>query len=74
MGHLLSLQWWSPWCFITEVSCHLMAFWIQAHGIPLEAPSTRAATRIGERLGGLMEVEESIVEDNTLRSFLRNIR
>ena len=35
MGHLLSLQWWCPWSSITEVSYDLVAFWIQAHGIPL---------------------------------------
>ena len=71
MGHLLSLQWWSPWCSINEVSYDLVNFWVQAHGVPLEALSSRAATRIRERLGGLMEVEDPIVEGRMLRSFLR---
>ena len=71
MGHLLSLQWWSPWCSITEVSYDLVDFWVQAHGVPLEALSSRAATRIGERIGGLMEVEDPVVDGRILRSFLR---
>ena len=48
MGHLLSLQWWSPWCSITEVSYDMVEFWVQAHGMPLEALSSWVATRIGE--------------------------
>ena len=44
MRHLLSLQWWSPWCSVTEVSYDLVSFWVQAHGVPMEALSSKAAT------------------------------
>ena len=71
IGHLLSLQWWIPWSSIFEVSCDLVPFWIQAHGVPLEALNTRVASRIGGRLGAFMEVEEPIADTMILRSFLR---
>ena len=66
MGHLLSFQWWCPWSSLSEVSYDLVVFWIQAHGVTLEALNSRFATRIGERLGGLMEVEEPVVQGRIL--------
>ena len=44
---------------------------MQAHDVPLEALSSRATTHIGERIEGLMEVEEPVVKGRTLRNFLR---
>ena len=71
MGQLLSLQWWCPWSSIAEVDYDMVPFWVQAHGIPLEALNSRTATKIGERLGVLMEVEDPMVDGRMLRSFLR---
>ena len=39
MGHLLSLQWWCPWYSISAMTFNLINFWVQVHGIPLEALS-----------------------------------
>ena len=48
-----------------------MPFWVQAHGVPLKVLNGRAGTRIGGRLGGLMEVEELVIEVKIVRSFLQ---
>ena len=71
MGHLLSLQWWCPWTSISEVSYNLVPFWVQIHGIPLEALTVKATKKIGQRLGGLMDAEEPMHEGKLLRSCLR---
>ena len=49
----------------------MVPFWVQAHGVPLEALNAKAATKIGVRIGGLMEVEDPSVDGQMLRSFLR---
>ena len=71
MGHLLSLQWWCPSSFISEVTFNLVPFWVQVHGIPLKALSIKMTTNIGRRLGGVMEVEDPFPQGQMLRSFLR---
>ena len=71
IGHLLSLQWWCPWSSIIEVTFDLVPFWVQVHGIPLEAPSTKSTEKIGSRLGVVFEVEDPFSEGQLLRSFLR---
>ena len=62
MGHLLSLQWWCPWTSIYEATYNLIPFWIQVHGIPLEALNTRVAEKIGQRLRGVMKIEDPMRE------------
>ena len=70
IGHLLNLQWWHPWCSISEVEYNVVPFWVQAHGIPLEALNVKAATKIGSRLRILLEVEDPVVDGKILRSFV----
>ena len=70
MGYLLSLQWWYPWCSINEVSYDFIPFWVQAHEVPLEALNAKAATKVGGKIGGLIEVEEPVKGGQFLRSFL----
>lgn len=71
MGHLLSLQWWCPWTSIDKVTYNLVPFWIQIHGILLEGLTARSAKKIRNRLGGLMEIKEPVVDGQILHSYLR---
>lgn len=71
MGNILSLQQWAPELNVFEVRFNIVAFWIQIHGLPLEAMSTTNAAKIATSIGELVEVENPYVEGKMLRPFFR---
>lgn len=69
MGFCFSVQRWPSNLAIEEAPTHMVAYWIQAHGIPLNLMSAGNAREIGEKLGTVLEVEDPW--NNGPRGFLR---
>lgn len=71
MNHLISLQYWIPEVCTHEVDYSGVSFWVQLHGMPLGTMTTKNATRLMERFGEVREVENSLVDGNLYRDFMR---
>ena len=50
---------------------NMVSFWVQLHGIPLEALTRKNAEKIGGRLGFVEDVEDPFVDGQIFRSFLK---
>ncbi|CAB4310432.1 unnamed protein product [Prunus armeniaca] len=57
MRFCFNVQRWPSNMAIEELPLHKVAYWIQAHGIPLNLLTARNALEIGEKLGKVKEVE-----------------
>ncbi|CAB4280012.1 unnamed protein product [Prunus armeniaca] len=57
IGFCFNVQRWPSNMAIEELPLHKVAYWIQAHGIPLNLLTARNALEIGEKLGKVKEVE-----------------
>ncbi|BFG29571.1 hypothetical protein CerSpe_158450 [Prunus speciosa] len=69
MGFCFSGRRWPSNLAIEEAPTHMVAYWIQVHGIPLNLMSTGNAREIGEKLVTVLEVEDPW--NNGPRGFLR---
>ncbi|CAL2235346.1 unnamed protein product [Prunus armeniaca] len=58
IGAIIADKRWPSNLAIEEAPTHMVAYWIQAHGIPLNLMSTGNAMEIGEKLGTVQEVED----------------
>ncbi|CAB4267060.1 unnamed protein product [Prunus armeniaca] len=58
IGAIIADKRWPSNLAIEEAPTHMVAYWIQAHGIPLNLMSTGNAMEIGEKLGTVLEVED----------------
>ncbi|KAL4381873.1 hypothetical protein AHAS_Ahas04G0177000 [Arachis hypogaea] len=56
---------------IHNVRHDFMEFWVQIHGVPLEHMNRETARMIGEKMGTVVEVENSIKNNILLQTFLR---
>lgn len=71
MGSLLCLQRWVPEFTMFEIPFTHCPFWIQIHGVPFEGISRENATKIGSKIGDVLEVEDPIIEKRITRGFMR---
>lgn len=71
MGHIVSLQSWSPEVSVFEIDFSLIDCWVQIHGIPLDSFSTTNTAKIASYIGEVLEVENPLVDGHLLRTFLR---
>lgn len=71
MNHLISLQYWILEVSAYEVDYSGVSFWVQLHGMPLGTMTVKNATRLMERFGNVMEVENCLVDGNLYRDFMR---
>lgn len=71
LGSLLCLRRWVPEFTVFEIPFVQCPFWIQIHGVPLEGISKENATKIGSKLGEVLDVEEPIAEKRITRDFMR---
>ncbi|RYQ82410.1 uncharacterized protein LOC107619984 [Arachis ipaensis] len=71
LGHMLSLQWWRPEVSKYEVNYDLLHIWIQIYDLSLDKINRENAEKIGATVGRVIEVEDSFVEENLLRTFFR---
>lgn len=69
MGFCFNVQRWPSNMAIEELQLHKVAYWIQAHGIPLNLLTAGNAIEIGEKLGEVKEVEDPWEKGS--RGFLR---
>ncbi|CAL9016473.1 unnamed protein product [Prunus brigantina] len=69
MGYCFNIHRWPSSMAIEELPLHKVAFWIQAHGIPLNLLTAGNALEIGEKLGEVIEVEDPWEKGS--RGFLR---
>lgn len=46
-------------------------FWVQIHGVSLENFSSKNAAKIGGKLGEVLAVENPLVDNTIMRTFLR---
>ncbi|PQP97764.1 uncharacterized protein Pyn_30461 [Prunus yedoensis var. nudiflora] len=69
MGFCFNAQRWPSNLAIEELPLHKVAYWIQAHGIPLNLLTAGNALEIGEKLGEVKEVEDPWEKGS--RGFLR---
>ncbi|KAI5322351.1 hypothetical protein L3X38_031423 [Prunus dulcis] len=58
MGFCFNVQRWPNYMAIEELPLHNVAYWIQAHRIPLNLLTAGNALEIGEKLGEVKEVED----------------
>lgn len=70
MNHLISLQYWIPEVSVYEVDYSRVSFWVQLHGMPLGTMTIKNATRLLERFGEVLEVENALVDGNLYRDFM----
>ncbi|KAJ1415409.1 Zinc finger, CCHC-type [Sesbania bispinosa] len=71
MGHIVSLQCWVPEVSLYEIDFGRTSFWVQLHGLPLDAFNTTNAAKIMSKFGEVMEVENPLVEGKLLKTFIR---
>ncbi|KAL6283988.1 hypothetical protein ACE6H2_014917 [Prunus campanulata] len=63
MGFCFPGQRWPSNLAIEEAPTHMVAYWIQVHGIPLNLMSTGNAREIGEKLGTVLELKYEKLSD-----------
>ncbi|KAJ1400226.1 Zinc finger, CCHC-type [Sesbania bispinosa] len=71
MGSIISLQYWVPRIAAHEILFDRIPFWIQLHGLPLEMISTSNAAKIMNKIGEVQEVENPLVGNHLMRTFIR---
>lgn len=71
MNHLMCLQFWNPSINIDEIMFNLNPFWIHVHNLPMEFLNSVNGNTILQKVGKVLEIEESILEGRVLRTFLR---
>ncbi|RYR63324.1 hypothetical protein Ahy_A04g021132 [Arachis hypogaea] len=70
-GILINLQLWSERESVFDVIHNYMEFWIQVHGLPLDYMNKKIATKVGNIMEIVAEVENMLVDGILRRSFLR---
>lgn len=71
MNHLLCLETWNPMVSYYQIEFNSSPMWIQIHNLPLELISSTNATKILQKVGEVIEVEDPVVEGRLLRTFIR---
>ncbi|KAI5334289.1 hypothetical protein L3X38_024422 [Prunus dulcis] len=67
MRHCFSVRRWPLELAVEEIDTHLVPFWVQVRGIPLNLCTEENAVKIGRKIGDLVEYENP----NQARGFLR---
>lgn len=70
-GYCCSVQSWSKDLALEEIPFHLVAYWVQLHGLPLGQYSVKNAKIIGEAYGEVLQVEDPSQCPEGIRGFLR---
>ncbi|KAI9126058.1 hypothetical protein K1719_003476 [Acacia pycnantha] len=70
-GFLLNLQVWEDHMVLKDVSFEKSPFWIQFHGVPLEAFDEQNAKILGDSVGETVMFENPMVGGRLERSFIR---
>ncbi|KAK4284852.1 hypothetical protein QN277_001630 [Acacia crassicarpa] len=71
LGHLLNLQSWEDDMVLEDVDFSHTPFWVQFHGLPLEAFNGPNAKKLGEAVGNTVMFEQPMVEGKLTRGFVR---
>lgn len=71
MNHLMCLQYWNLSIIAEEIVFHWNPLWIQIHNLSMEFLNSTNGTTIFQKVGRVMEIEESILKGCVLRTFLR---
>lgn len=71
LGCLLVLEKWKPMLTLEEVELKWSPYWIQLHGLPLEAFSVKNIIRIAGKFGRVLTVEDPFTEGKATRIFAR---
>lgn len=70
-GFMLNIQLWEDYMVLSEVKFNTSPFWIQFHGLPIEAFDKGNAIILGEQAGEVLMYEDPKVNDKLNRSFIR---
>ncbi|KAK4285165.1 hypothetical protein QN277_001900 [Acacia crassicarpa] len=70
-GHLLNLQIWEDFMVLKDVDFRYAPFWLQFHGLPLEAFDGSNAKILGDAVGETVMYEKPVVDGKLVRSFIR---
>lgn len=71
MNHLMCLQYWNPAITPDEIIFDWNPFWIQVHNLLMEFLNSANGATILQKVGKVVEIEESILEGRVLRTYLR---
>ncbi|KAK4285073.1 hypothetical protein QN277_001817 [Acacia crassicarpa] len=71
LGHLLNLQIWKECMVLEDVDFNWTPFWLQFHGLPIEAFNGPNAIKLGEAVGSPVMYELPKVGGKLTRSFVR---
>lgn len=71
LNHLMCIQFWISEVAPHEICFDLNAFWIQVHNLPMEYMNCINTTTILQKVGRIVEMEDSIVEGRILKTFMR---
>ncbi|XP_054813223.1 uncharacterized protein LOC129313811 [Prosopis cineraria] len=70
-GQLLSLQPWEDFMVFKEVDFDWSPFWVQFHGLPLEAMTQNNAINLTQAVGEAVMIEHPMVHNQLSRTFIR---
>ena len=70
-GFMLNVQLWEDYMVLSEVRFNTSPFWVQFHGLPIEAFERGNAVILGEQAGEVLMYEDPKADDKINRSFIR---
>ncbi|KAK4264556.1 hypothetical protein QN277_025715 [Acacia crassicarpa] len=70
-GFLLNLQVWENFMVLQDVNFEEVPFWVQFHGLPVEAFNNANARILGDTVGKAVMFEQPKIEGRMDRSFIR---
>ncbi|KAK4283917.1 hypothetical protein QN277_000818 [Acacia crassicarpa] len=70
-GFLLNLQVWENFMVLQDVNFKEVPFWVQFHGLPVEAFNNANARILGDTVGRAVMFEQPKIEGRMDRSFIR---
>lgn len=70
-GHIISFTIWSPTVSIEEIDFSRTPFWVQIHNLPPNRVNIDNAVKLGNFIGGFLELDESYKYPHKLKKFLR---
>ncbi|KAK4276120.1 hypothetical protein QN277_019109 [Acacia crassicarpa] len=71
LGHLLNLQVWEDDMILQEVNFDTAPFWLQFHGLPVDAFDSSNAKTLGDAAGESVMFENPMVDGKMHRTFIR---
>ncbi|XP_016649997.1 PREDICTED: uncharacterized protein LOC107881210 [Prunus mume] len=58
MRHCFSVKYWASDMAMEELPTHMVQYWVQAHGIPLNLMNKECGGKIGGKLGKVLKLED----------------